>query len=357
MRGEKRRWAGSFVLMAMLLALIPSLGGCRSEQVSEKNEAVVNVYNWGEYIDPELVDRFEEETGIDVIYSNYATNEDMYVKLKKGGASYDVVVPSEYMLQRMVEEEMLLPIDAARIPNLKNIDARFMHMDYDPEQKYSVPYFWGTVGILYNKKLVSDPVTSWDILWNPKYARQIIMLDSSRDSLMIGLVRAGASPNSKNMDELNQAKEDLIRQYPLVYAYLVDQTKDIMINGENAMAVMYSGDALAAMQENPDLDYAIPHEGGNLWFDVFAIPKGAKHKENAEKFINFMLQPDVMAQNAEWVGYSLPSEAGRALLPPELRDSPVAYPDPEAYRNAEVFTYLSDYVEIYDQLWQDVKNQ
>ncbi|MDD7593219.1 MAG: ABC transporter substrate-binding protein [Peptoniphilaceae bacterium] len=347
-----------FRKLAMLLFLAVGLAGCASQgEEASSAQNVVNVYNWGEYIDPELVDRFEQETGIDVIYSNYATNEDMYVKLKNGGATYDVVVPSEYMLQRMIQEDMVLPIDFGNIPNMENVDAAFQHMAYDPEQKYSVPYFWGTVGILYNKTMVDDPVESWDILWNPKYARQIIMLDSSRDSLMVGLARQGYSVNTQNLEELTAARDDLIRQYPLVYAYLVDETRDLMINGENAMAIMYSGDAYAAMSENEDLDYVVPPEGGNLWFDVFAIPKGAKHKENAEKFINFMLQSDVMAQNAEWVGYSLPSQVGRELLPDEMKNSPVAYPDPAVYAKAEVFTYLGDFVEVYDQMWQDVKNQ
>lgn len=344
-----------FTALALLFSVM--VYGCAQGRENKEIQQQVNVYNWGEYIDPELIHRFEEETGIDVIYSNFATNEDLYVKLKNGGTTYDVIVPSEYMLQRMVQEDMLLPLDYTNIPNMQYVDAPFLHQAFDPKQRYSAPYFWGTVGILYNKKMVNEPVKSWDILWNPRYARQIIMLDSSRDSLMVSLVRLGASVNSTNPKELMAAKEDLIRQYPLVYAYLIDEIRDLMINGENALAVMYSGDAYAAMQENPDLDFVNPPEGGNLWFDVFAIPKGAKNKENAEKFINFMLRPDVMAQNAEWVGYSLPSEVGRALLPEETRNSPVAYPDPKAYEKYEVFEYIGDAVHLYDQLWQDVKNQ
>lgn len=345
------------IFAALVLFLFAMLSGCGQGEDTKTAKQQVIVYNWGEYIDPELIHRFEDETGIDVIYSNFATNEDLYVKLKNGGATYDVIVPSEYMLQRMVQEDMLLPLDYGNIPNMQYIDRPFLHQPFDPEQRYSAPYFWGTVGILYNRKMVKDPVNSWDILWNPRYARQIIMLDSSRDSLMVALVRLGASVNSTDPKELTAAKEDLIRQYPLVYAYLIDEIRDLMINGENALAVMYSGDAYAAMQENPDLDFVNPPEGGNLWFDVFAVPKGAQNKENAEKFINFMLRPDVMAQNAEWVGYSLPSEAGRALLPEETRNSPVAYPDPKTYEKYEVFEYIGDAVHLYDQLWQDVKNQ
>lgn len=356
MRNKKGMlWGLLFCLSLFLLACQPQEKEAESNQ--ETKGQVVNIYNWGEYIDPELLHRFEKETGIHVIYSNYATNEDLYVKLKNGGATYDLVVPSEYMLQRMIQEDMLQPIDYPNVPNLKNVDNRFLHMAFDPNQKFSVPYFWGTVGILYNKTMVKKPPTSWNALWDPQYRRQIIMLDSSRDSFMISLVRQGVSANTRNVKVLEKARDDLIRQYPLVYAYLVDETKDIMINGENAMAVMYSGDAYAAMLENEDLDFVTPPEGGNLWFDVFAIPKGAKNKKNAEAFINFMLQPDVMAQNAEWVGYSLPSEAGKVLLPEETQQSSVVYPDPSVYKNFEVFTYLGDFVSVYDQMWQDVKNQ
>ncbi|MCI6660193.1 MAG: spermidine/putrescine ABC transporter substrate-binding protein [Peptoniphilaceae bacterium] len=342
-------WKNVFFLLGMLFLFT----GCDSGE--KKN--VVNIYNWGEYIDPELVDQFEKETGIDVIYSNYATNEDLYVKLKSGGSGYDLIVPSDYMIERMVQEEMLLPIDFTKIPNMKYVDQQYLHHIFDPDQKYSVPYFWGTLGILYNKTKVEDPVTSWDILWNPKYERNIIMLDSSRDSIGIGLIRNGFSMNSRNAVELAAAKADLTAQYPLVYAYLVDQTKDIMINGEASLAVMYSGDALAAMMENEDLDYAVPKEGSNLFFDAFAIPKGAKNKENAEKFINFMLEPENMAQNAEWVGYSLPSESGRRLLPEEYRDSPVAYPEKSIFDRLEVFDYPGAFIKVYDTIWQDIKNR
>lgn len=317
----------------------------------------VNVYNWGEYIDPDLIKKFEAETGIDVIYSNFATNEDMYIKLKQAGSNYDLVVPSEYMLQRMMKEDMVQDIDFNNIPNMKYIDEDFQYRDYDPEQRYSIPYFWGTMGILYNKNMLEDVPDSWDILWDEKYKGNIIMLDSSRDSLAVSLIRQGHSINTGDMGELEEATKDLEDQYPLVYAYLVDQTRDIMINNECALALVYSGDAQACIWENEDLKYVIPKEGSNIWYDLFAIPKGAPNKENAERFINFMLEPENMAQNAEWVGYAVPSEAARKLLPEDMADSRVSYPDLEENNNLEIFKYLGDFISVYDQAWQRVKNQ
>ena len=318
---------------------------------------VVNVYNWGEYIDTDLLDQFEAETGIRVVYSNFNTNEDLYVKLKNGGSNYDVLMPSDYMIERLIQEDMLRKIDWRNVPNLSYVDEVYQHHTYDPNQEYSAPYFWGTLGIVYNTTLVEEEVTSWDILWDEKYERNIIMLDSSRDSIGVALAKLGYSLNSRNPQELDEAKELLIQQYPLVYAYLVDQTKDIMINEEAALAVMYSGDAVDALSNNEDLAYAIPQEGSNLWFDAMVIPATARNPENAEKFINFMLDPEHAAQNAEYVWYSLPSSAARELLSDELRDNDVAYPPVETLEDLEVFRDPGSFVKVYDELWQEVKNQ
>lgn len=318
---------------------------------------VVNVYNWGEYIDTDLLTKFEEETGIRVIYSNFNTNEDLYVKIKNGGSNYDVIMPSDYMIERMKNEGMLRPINWDNVPNIETVDEEYLNHSYDPEQRFSAPYFWGTLGIVYNTTLVDEEVDSWSMLWDEKYARNIIMLDSSRDSLGIALARLGYSMNSRDDTELAQAKALLIEQYPLVYAYLVDQTKDIMINGEAALAVMYSGDAVDALSNNEDLAYAIPKEGSNLWFDAMVIPAGAKNPENAEAFINFMLEPENAAQNAEYVWYSLPSSQAKELLSDELRDNEVAYPEFDSLPRLEVFRDPGSFVKVYDDIWQEVKNQ
>ncbi len=347
----KKRLIG---LIAGFLLLF-SLAACGGD--AESANKVVNIYNWGEYIDPDLIGKFEEETGITVVYSNFTTNEDLYVKLKSGGSNYDLIVPSDYMLERMIKEGMVQKLNFDNIPNLKYVDEEYLNHTYDPDQTYSVPYFWGTVGIVYNTTMVHEPVTSWDILWDEDYARNIIMLDSSRDSLAVALIRRGYSLNSRNEEELHLAKDDLIDQYPIVYAYLVDQIKDIMKNDEAALAVMFSGDAQEALLENDNLAYAIPEEGSNLWFDTFAIPANAKNKENAEIFINFMLDPENAAINAEYVGYSLPSSEAQELLSDEYRYSEVSYPPSDLLDNLEVFSHPGDFIEIYDQIWQDVKNQ
>ena len=339
-----------FALLASLMVL--SFSAC-----GRGGDKVVNVYNWGQYIDPQVLKDFEKETGIHVIYSTYTTNEDLYMKLNNGGTVYDLVCPSSFMLDKLKTEGFLQKIDYSKIPNMKYIDKEYLYTNSDPKQEYSVPYFWGTVGILYNKKKVEDPVDSWDIIWNPKYKRQIVMIDSLRDALGLALSRRGFSENSRDLKELAIVKKDLIDQYPLVYAYLVEQTRDLMINGESALSVVFSGDAAAAMARNKDLDFVVPKEGSNLWIDSFAIPVTATHKENAEAFINFMCQPEVMVKNAQYVGYSLPSSAGKALLTKEEQENTAAYPDKSVYDRLEVFKNVGDFVRVYNDLWQEVKNQ
>lgn len=350
-----KKYGLKIVVAICLVAILCVTSSCSEKAQNEKN--IVNIYNWGEYIDKDLLTKFEEETGVKVIYSNFNTNEDMYVKLKNGGSNYDVVVPSDYMIEKMINEEMLRPINWKNVPNLKYVDREYLYHSYDPNQKYSAPFFWGTLGIVYNTTLVEDPVESWEILWNKKYERQIVMLDSSRDSIGIALALLGYSMNATDFDQLKEAEALLKEQYPLVYAYLVDQTRDIMINGEAALAVMYSGDAVEALSENEDLAYAIPVEGSNLWFDAMVIPANAQHPENAEKFINFMLAPENAAQNAEFIWYSIPSTAAKELLEEELQNSEVAYPPKKVLEKLEVFRDPGDMVKIYDDIWQEVKNQ
>ncbi|MDD7732772.1 MAG: ABC transporter substrate-binding protein [Firmicutes bacterium] len=351
----KKKGMLALALVLSLVLFLPLLTGCRKTRTTTGN--VVNIYNWGEYIDPSLVKQFEEETGIKVVYSTFATNEDLFVKIQSGGANYDLICPSDYMLDKMKKAGLLEKIDYDKIPNMEYIDKKFLHQAYDPTQEYSVPYFWGTVGIVYNKTMVHEEVDSWDILWKEDYRRNILMMDSTRDSFAIGLIRRGYSLNSEKEEELAEAQQDLIAQRPLVYAYLVDQIKDVMINDECALAVMFSGDAVEALERNENLAYVIPKEGTNIWFDAWAIPKGAANKENAEAFINFMSRPDIMAINAEYIGYSLPSTAGKEALPEEVREDPVAYPDLSRVDRLEAFKDMGDFTQVYNELWQDVKNQ
>lgn len=269
------------------------------------------VYNWGDYVDPKTIELFEEETGISVTYEEYETNEIMYPKILSGAIAYDVVCPSDYMIQRMIENDLLAKLNLDNIPNIKNMDSIYMEQSrsFDPDNAYSVPYCVGTVGILYNKTMVHEPVDSWDILWDSKYADSILMQDSVRDAFAVALKRRGYSLNSSKVDQLIQAKDDLIAQKPLVQAYVVDQVRDKMIGNEAALGVIYSGEAGYTKRENPNLEYVIPKEGSNVWIDSWVIPKNAKNKENAEKFINFMCRPDIALMNFEYLTYATPNKA------------------------------------------------
>lgn len=340
------------IVIAILLVLFTLVGtGC-----SNKDKVVLNVYNWGDYIDETVIDSFEEKyPNISVNYEKFVTNEEMYIKIKSGGSNYDVAIPSDYMIKRMITENFVNKIDMNNIPNYKLIDERFKNLDYDPNNEYSVPYMWGTVGILYNKNMVKEPVDSWKILWDEKYKKQILMPDSERDSIGVTLKMLGYSMNTRNKSELEEAKKALISQKPLVLAYVVDEVKDKMITGEAALAVVWSGDAFYCMSENPDLDYVIPKEGSNLWFDAMVIPKTSKHQKEAELFINFMCETETAYKNADYIGYATPHIEAIKKLPEELTSNKSAYPDEDDVKNCEIFEYLEEFNKEYSTIWTEVK--
>ncbi len=342
------------VLAALLLAVL--LTAC-SGTGSASGKVTINVFNWGEYIGESTIADFEKAyPGIKVNYENFTTNEDMYVKIKTGGSAYDVAIPSDYMIKRMLDEGLLNKIDMKNIPNYKYIDDRFKQLSYDPGNEYSVPYMWGTVGILYNKNMVSDPVDNWGILWNEKYRKQIIMPDSERDSIGVTLKMLGYSMNTKSKSELEEAKQALIRQKPLVQAYVVDEVRDTMIGESAALAVVWSGDAYYCLSENKNLAYAIPKEGTNYWFDSMVIPTTSKHRKEAEAFINFMCDPRIAFNNAEYIGYATPNTEVMKMLDPGLVADRNAYPLKEDLENSEIFEYPGDEVnKEYSDIWTEVK--
>ncbi|SHI35749.1 spermidine/putrescine transport system substrate-binding protein [Clostridium cavendishii DSM 21758] len=346
------------IISILCIVVITSsfFSGC-SFLTGKGNTKVLNLYNWGDYLDPELKVKFEKETGIKVIEDTYETNEIMYQKLKSGNSDYDLIIPSDYMIQKMSKENLLSKINYNNVPNFKNIDEKFTDLPFDPKSQYSVPYMWGTVGIIYNKKTVKEPVDSWNILWNSKYKGQIIMTDSVRDAMAVSLKRLGYSINTKNENEITQAKEELIKQKPLVLAYIVDEVKDLMVREEASLAVVWSGDAVTMMERNENLAYAIPKEGTNKWFDGLCIPNGAKHKAEAEAFINFLLEPENAKQNVEYIGYSTSNKPAFDLLDNETKEDPVAYPSEEALQNSEVFVDLGDRLKIYDDAWLEIKSK
>lgn len=340
------------IILALAILMVFSLTGCGKEDAAKEE---IYVYNWGEYIDPQILKDFQKETGIKVNYDTYASNEDLYIKMTQSQDKYDVVVPSDYMIERLIKEGLVREIDFSKIPNFANVEDILKKPSFDPENKYSVPYFWGTVGIVYNKAEVKDKVDSWDILWNEKYKNQIIMYNSQRDTLGVALKRLGYSLNSTNEKELQEAKKSLIEQKPLVYAYLDDDGRDVVVQGDANLSVMYSGDALLMMQQNEDLDYVVPKEGSNIWYDSMVIPKNAQNVEGAEKFINYMLEKEVQAKNVEHcVGYTSPVKGVKDLLPDEIKNSKVAYPDIDKLPPLESFRDLGDFIKVYDRIWTEI---
>ena len=343
-----KKWI-SVLLAAVMLGSTVLLSGCGAGA----GERLV-VYNWEDYIGEDVIAMFEEETGIKVVYDVFESNEGMYAKVKNSGGGYDVLFPSDYMIEKMIREDMLEKIDISNVPNIVHIDERFKNMDYDPTDEYAVSYMWGTLGITYNTTMVTEPVDSWDILWDPAYAGRIFMYNSQRDAFAAALKRLGYSLNTRDVAELTAAQEALSEQLPLVQAYLSDSVKDKMIGNEGALALTYSGDFLYSLPDNPDLAYSIPKEGSNIWCDGMVIPKGAKNKANAEKFINFMCRPDIAALNSEYIGFSTTNVDALAYMDPEFISHPAYWPDEETLDRCEVFYDLGDFIREYERAWNEI---
>ena len=318
----------------------------------------VYVYNWGEYLEPEVITMFEKETGIKVHYEEFETNEEMYTIVATGARTYDVVCPSDYMIQKMLENDLLQEVDFDNISTAGNIGSQYYDRakGFDPENKYCVPYCWGTVGIMYNKKMVDEPVTSWDILWDEKYSGSILMQNSVRDAYCVALSKLGYSINTLNENELEEATKLLVDQKPLVQAYVVDQVRDKMIKNAAALGVIYSGEAIYMQRENPDLEYVVPDEGSNVWIDGWVILKDAENKEAAEKWIEFLCRPDIALMNFDYITYSTPNEAARELIEDEdIKNSIIAFPDNTILERCEVYNYLgSEGDDLYDSYWTRV---
>ena len=364
---KKNTFAMALSLILGASAVLSGCGGKTDASGSQGGAGEVYVYNWGEYIDEEVISMFEEETGIKVIYDMFETNEDMYPVIEAGGRTYDVVCPSDYMIQKMVENNMLAELNFDNIPNVSQIDPLYMERSksFDPENKYSVPYCWGTVGILYNTGMVApeDVPTRWSDLWDEKFNGEILMQDSVRDAFMVALKSLGYSMNSENEAELGQARDLLIRQKPLVQAYVIDQVRDKMIGGEAAVGVIYSGEMLYIQEEvaaqglDYDLEYVLPEEGTNVWIDSWVIPANAKNKENAEAWINFLCRPEIAKMNFEYITYATPNKGAFELLDEDLKNNKALFPDIESLDNCEVFQYLGNEVDsIYNDLGKDVKS-
>lgn len=331
---------------------------------AEPTGVTINVYNWGEYISNgtegslDVNAEFTRRTGIEVNYTTFDSNESLYSKLAGGGASYDVIVPSDYMISKLMNENMLAELDFSNIPNFEYIDEQFRNPDYDPENKFSVPYTWGTVGLFYNTDYVTEPVTSWSILWDEQYSGKILMFDNPRDAFAIAESMLGYSLNTRDEDELRAAAYKLIEQKPFVQAYVMDQIYDKMERGEAWIAPYYAGDYLMMAEENEDLRFCFPEEGFNFFIDALCIPTCATNKEGAEAYINFLCSPEVNSENLDYLGYSTPETAAKEYMDPEMAASDIAYPSEETLSRGEAFLYLDQKTtHLMDSLWLEVKTE
>lgn len=345
----------SAILCAAAAVSAISFSGCGSSGESKANKGEVNIYNWGEYLANgeddlmDVIDEFEKETGIKVNYTTYDTNEELYNMLTSSNVSYDVIVPSEYMISKLIKENLLLEINYDNVPNFKYINDRFKKLPCDPESKYSICYNWGVTGIVYDKTKVKNKPASWDALWDKSLKGEILMFNNSRDAMAIAMQLCGIDPSSCTKADVDKATEKLKEQKPLLKKYVMDQVFTEMESSQAAIASYYAGDIAMMMEENEDLDYALPKDGSNLFYDAFCIPTCSKNKENAEAFINFMHKPEIAAENCKYLRYGTPNDGALEYLPDEIKNSELTFPSDEYLNKCYVFSNVDDEVYKYMQ--------
>ena len=339
-----------YSFLAGILAIILVLWGISyhlDSKINSRDSQKLVIYNWGDYIDPELLEKFTEETGIQVQYETFDSNEAMYTKIKQGGTTYDIAIPSEYMINKMKDEDLLVPLDYSKIEGIENIGPEFLNQSFDPNNQYSIPYFWGTLGIVYNETMVEEAPEHWDDLWKPEYKDSIMLFDGAREVLGLGLNSLGYSLNSKDPQQLSQTVDKLYEVTPNIKAVVADEMKGYMIQNNAAIGVTFSGEASQMLEKNPNLKYVVPTEASNLWFDNMVIPKTVKNQDAAYAFINFMLKPENALKNAEYVGYSTPNNAAKEMLPEETKEDKSFYPDADTMKHLEVY-------EKFDHKWTGI---
>lgn len=336
-----------YSFLAGIVAIILVLWGIATHldsKINSRDSQKLVIYNWGDYIDPELLEQFTEETGIQVQYETFDSNEAMYTKIKQGGTFYDIAIPSEYMINKMKDEDLLVPLDYSKIEGLENIGPEFLNQSFDKGNKFSIPYFWGTLGIVYNETMVDQAPEHWDDLWKPEYKNSIMLFDGAREVLGLGLNSLGYSLNSKDTQQLEETVDKLYKLTPNIKAIVADEMKGYMIQNNAAIGVTFSGEASQMLEKNENLRYVVPTEASNLWFDNMVIPKTVKNQDAAYAFINFMLKPENALKNAEYVGYSTPNLPAKELLPEEKKEDKAFYPDAETMKHLEVY-------EKFDHKW------
>lgn len=333
-------------LLNAIIALLVAVGllffirGRLEASTGMTGDNTIVFYNWGDYIDPELITEFEDETGYRIIYETFDSNEAMFSKVQQGGTTYDILVPSEYMIEQLMENDMLQPLNYDLLPNIKNIDQRFMDLSFDPGNKYSVPYFWGSLGIVYDPNKVEQEIKHWDDLWGENLENKILLIDGAREVLGIGLQSLGYSLNETDETALTVATAKMKALMPNVIALAADEIKMHLVQDEAPIGVTFSGEAAMAMEGNEDLVYVVPEEGSNIWFDNIVIPKNAKNVKGAHALIDFLMRPDIAARNAEYIGYSTPNKAAFDLLDPEITSDEAFYPSDETIKHLEVYGNL-----------------
>ena len=346
-------------LLLVICMVSCCLCGCSaSSGSSDSNE--LTVFNYSEYLDPEMIEQFTKETGIKIKYEEATTPEEMYTKYISGAISYDLLCTSDYMVKRLIDEGQAQEVDFASMENFSNIDPKYLKISesFDPGNKYSLPYFWGTVGILYNTKKVKEPIDSWDVLFNGDYKGQIIMQDSMRDSFMVALKYLGYSLNTQDEKEINEAAELLKKQKDDVESYLVDEARDEVVAENATMAVVYSGEAYLGHDFNPDLEYVVPKEGSNLWVDSWIVTKNCKNTENAKKFLDFLCRDDVAYANFEYIYYSTPNKAAVDMMDDDLRNNPAIVPTDDSIKDCEVYEAFDEKTtSLYSDLWKEIKSE
>ena len=360
------RFLKGLSLFLVLAAVLAAFAFAPPQAVQAADTVTINVYNWGQYISdgsdgyPNVIRDFEEAyPTIKVNYMTFDSNESMYTKLEARGTSFDVIIPSDYMIDSLIKQDLLEPLDFSNIPNYKYIDKAFKNLDYDPENRYSVPYTWGCVGIIYNSKYVKEEdAGSWDLLWNKDYAGKILMFDNPRDAFAIGESLLGYSLNTEDPEELAAVAEKLKEQKNLVQSYVMDQIFDKLERGEAWIGPYYSGDYLLMVEENEDLRFYYPEEGYNLFVDAMCIPKGAQHKKEAEIFINYLCEPEVCGPNLEWLSYAPPESAAKDYMDPDFAYHPIIDPDEEVLDKGQAFQALSkEGMQELNRLWLSVKTE
>lgn len=331
------------VLVGMLLVAVPV------------GAQVLNIYNWADYLDDSIIRDFQREYGIRVVYNVYSNNEELHARLRAGASGYDVIFPSDYMVEVLIEEGLLEPIPHEALPNLAYLDDQFLNLYFDPGNQFSIPYLWGSTGIGVNTRFVKEPVESWDVLWDAKYRGRIAMLNDPREVFGVALKRLGYSANTRDLDSLQSARDLLIDQKPLVLTYDSDNTKNLLVSGEVWLAHGYSGDVLMAADENPDITYVVPEEGGLMWMDNMAIPKSARNVDSALKFINFILRPDISARLTESIQFPNPNRGAHEYMDEEILENPLIYPPEEVMERMEWLEDLGEMAPVVDRLWTEIK--